>query len=155
MTDTKNHIAGIAGSLEGRVFTPNSTAEITEAVELAFDYRGDVTLTLRSGESVTGIFTSTCGRPFLSGLFRNRPMLSAFRIEYRHDCLHRKYGKRKIIEPRCQSQRQQKPVKSSRVQTISEATHSLIVKNKIAFLRQRNHPLSLTRCVCVISLNLV
>ncbi len=54
MTDTKNHIAAIAGSLEGRVFTPNSTLEITEAVELAFDYRGDVTLTLRSGESVTG-----------------------------------------------------------------------------------------------------
>ncbi len=25
-----------------------------EAVELAFDYRGDVTLTLRSGQSVTG-----------------------------------------------------------------------------------------------------
>jgi hypothetical protein len=54
MTDTKNHIAGMAGSLEGRVFTPCSTAEITEAVELAFDYRGDVTLTLRSGQSVTG-----------------------------------------------------------------------------------------------------
>ena len=41
-------------SLEGRLFTPSSNAEITEAVELAFDYRGDVTLTLRSGESVTG-----------------------------------------------------------------------------------------------------
>ena len=54
MTDTKNHVAGMTGSLEGRVFTPSSTAEITEAVELAFDYRGDVTLTLRSGETVTG-----------------------------------------------------------------------------------------------------
>jgi len=54
MTDTKNHIAGMTGSLEGRVFAPSSATEITEAVELAFDYRGDVTLTLRSGESVTG-----------------------------------------------------------------------------------------------------
>jgi hypothetical protein len=54
MTDTKNHIAGIPTSLEGRIFTPNSIAETAEAVELAFDYRGDVTLTLRSGQSVTG-----------------------------------------------------------------------------------------------------
>ncbi|MBH0202546.1 MAG: hypothetical protein HP496_09710 [Nitrospira sp.] len=54
MTDTRHHIAGMTGSLEGRVFTPSSTEEITEAIELAFDYRGDVTLTLRSGESVTG-----------------------------------------------------------------------------------------------------
>ena len=54
MTDTKNHVAGMTSSLEGRVFTPSSPGEITEAVELAFDYRGDVTLTLRSGEAVTG-----------------------------------------------------------------------------------------------------
>ena len=54
MTDTKNHAAPTPGSLEGRVFAPTSVAETTEAVELAFDYRGDVTLTLRSGESVTG-----------------------------------------------------------------------------------------------------
>lgn len=54
MTDTKNHISGAAGSLEGRVFRPASSAETAEAVELAFDYRGDVTLELRSGESVVG-----------------------------------------------------------------------------------------------------
>ena len=54
MTDIKNHAAPTAGSLEGRVFAPTSMAEATEAVELAFDYRGDVTLRLRSGESVTG-----------------------------------------------------------------------------------------------------
>ena len=54
MTDTKNHTITLTGSLEGRVFKPVSQAEITEAVELAFDYRGDVTLTLRSGESVIG-----------------------------------------------------------------------------------------------------
>ncbi|MBK8278360.1 MAG: hypothetical protein IPK92_21715 [Nitrospira sp.] len=54
MTDTKNHIAVSACSLEGRVFAPHSAAETAEAVELAFDYRGDVTVVLRSGESVAG-----------------------------------------------------------------------------------------------------
>jgi hypothetical protein len=54
MTDTKNHAASITGSLEGRVFTPGSMKEAAEAIELAFDYRGDVSLMLRSGESVAG-----------------------------------------------------------------------------------------------------
>ena len=54
MTDTKNHVAGAAGSLEGRVFRSSSLKETAEAVELAFDYRGDVTLELRSGETVVG-----------------------------------------------------------------------------------------------------
>ncbi|MDF0667371.1 MAG: hypothetical protein P0119_15035 [Nitrospira sp.] len=54
MTDTKNHRLTNLGSLEGRVFKPASAAETMEAVELAFDYRGDVTLTLGSGESVAG-----------------------------------------------------------------------------------------------------
>ncbi len=53
MTDTKNHTAGIT-SLESRVFKPTSAIETAEAVELAFDYRGDVTLTLRSGQSISG-----------------------------------------------------------------------------------------------------
>ena len=54
MTDTKNHSGGQGGSLEGRVFRPASCDEVAEAVELAFDYRGDVTLTLKSGESLSG-----------------------------------------------------------------------------------------------------
>ena len=55
MTDTKNHRdGGVAGSLEGRVFQPASFAELAEAVELAFDYRGDVTVSLQSGESLNG-----------------------------------------------------------------------------------------------------
>ncbi len=54
MTDTKNHTVAAAGSLEGRVFRPASSAETAEAVELAFDYRGDVTLELKSGESIVG-----------------------------------------------------------------------------------------------------
>ena len=54
MTDTKNHVAGAVGSMEGRVFRPSSLKETAEAVELAFDYRGDVTFELRSGETVVG-----------------------------------------------------------------------------------------------------
>lgn len=55
MTDTKGHsFGGVAGSLEGRVFQPASFAELAEAVELAFDYRGDVTVSLKSGESLSG-----------------------------------------------------------------------------------------------------
>jgi hypothetical protein len=54
MTDTKNHIVGSAGSLEGRLFQPASPAELVEAIELAFDYRGDVTIGLRTGESIMG-----------------------------------------------------------------------------------------------------
>src|SRR5256885_4169477 len=55
MTDTKNHSnGGVTGSLEGRVFHPAAFAELAEAVELAFDYRGDVTVSLKSGESLSG-----------------------------------------------------------------------------------------------------
>jgi hypothetical protein len=54
MTDTKNHSGRQNGSLEGRVFKPASFDEVAEAVDLAFDYRGDVTLSLKSGESLCG-----------------------------------------------------------------------------------------------------
>ena len=54
MTDTKNHSGGATGSPEGRVFQPASFSELAEAVEVAFDYRGDVTVTLKSGESLCG-----------------------------------------------------------------------------------------------------
>ena len=54
MTDTKNHTATGPGSLEGRIFRPASRAELVEAIELAFDYRGDVTIGLSSGEAVVG-----------------------------------------------------------------------------------------------------
>ena len=36
------------------MFQPASFAELAEAVELAFDYRGDVTVSLKSGESLSG-----------------------------------------------------------------------------------------------------
>lgn len=55
MTDTKTHSESInAGPLQGRRFIPLSFNEMVEAIELAFDYRGDVTVALRSGEEVSG-----------------------------------------------------------------------------------------------------
>jgi hypothetical protein len=54
MTDTKNHTVPGSASLERRVFRPTSRAEVAEAVELAFDYRGDVTVDLTTGGSVVG-----------------------------------------------------------------------------------------------------
>lgn len=53
MTDSKYHTPEHA-RLQGRVFRPATPAELAEAVELAFDYRGDVTLVLKSGETVVG-----------------------------------------------------------------------------------------------------
>jgi hypothetical protein len=55
MTDTKNHSAGSeSGRLEGRLFRPASLAEAAEAIELAFDYRGDVTILLKTGARIEG-----------------------------------------------------------------------------------------------------
>lgn len=53
MTDTKQH-GPEEGSLQGRVFRPTDSNELAEAVELVFDYRGDVTLGLTSGETIEG-----------------------------------------------------------------------------------------------------
>ncbi len=53
MTDTKAHTTG-SSSLEGKTFRPTGPKEIAEVVELAFDYRGDVTIELISGESFVG-----------------------------------------------------------------------------------------------------
>lgn len=53
MTDAKYH-APETGSLEGRVLYPATPAELSKAVELAFDYRGDITVELKSGNRVTG-----------------------------------------------------------------------------------------------------
>lgn len=41
-------------NLQGRIFRPANDAERRQAVEIAFDYRGDVTLELASGETITG-----------------------------------------------------------------------------------------------------
>ncbi|HZS12695.1 MAG TPA: hypothetical protein VFA38_10630 [Nitrospirales bacterium] len=53
MTDSKYHTPE-TGSLEGRSFRPATAEERAEAVERAFDFRGDVTIELRSGAVVEG-----------------------------------------------------------------------------------------------------
>jgi hypothetical protein len=85
MTDTKNHTGAAAGSLEGRVFRPGSSDETAEAVELAFDYRGDVTLELKSGESVVGYLfnrEATGTDPWIEIFPENNPVPR--RILYHH-----------------------------------------------------------------------
>lgn len=63
MTDTKNHgEGGGQGSLEGQVFYPASIGEASEAVELAFDYRGDVTIELDSGKRIEGYVFNRSGK---------------------------------------------------------------------------------------------
>jgi hypothetical protein len=67
MTDAKYHTPE-AGALEGRVFCPTTPAELAEAVDLAFDYRGDVTLQLQSGAMIEGYLFNrnpSGSRPFL------------------------------------------------------------------------------------------
>ncbi|HEY4084354.1 MAG TPA: hypothetical protein VGM43_00385 [Bryobacteraceae bacterium] len=41
-------------NLQGRVFESASENELREALEKAFDYRGDVTITLKNGSSIEG-----------------------------------------------------------------------------------------------------
>lgn len=53
MTDSKHHGPEL-DTLEGRVFRPATWTEVAEAVEQAFDYRGDITLELTSGETIEG-----------------------------------------------------------------------------------------------------
>ena len=41
-------------SIEGSVVRPATAMELAKAIDLAFDYRGDVTIELKSGERVEG-----------------------------------------------------------------------------------------------------
>ena len=54
--DIKTQPAAKAGSLEGTVFEIHSEADRIEAIDKAFDYRGDVTLTLSNGPLECFIF---------------------------------------------------------------------------------------------------
>lgn len=63
-------------NLAGRVFRPANDAERHQAVEIAFDYRGDVTLELVSGETISGyIFNrnSAADSPFLQLFPKDQP----------------------------------------------------------------------------------
>ncbi len=75
MTDDK-YRAPESMTLEGRVFCPATLAELIEAVEQAFDYRGDVMLELTSGVKVEGyVFNRypSGPRPFLQLFPKQEP----------------------------------------------------------------------------------
>ncbi|MGI4854049.1 MAG: hypothetical protein ACRYF4_08420 [Janthinobacterium lividum] len=61
-------------NLEGWIPELATDAEIRDSLEKAFDYRGDVTLTLRSGEVVEGyIFDRRTGKTLTDSLVRVVP----------------------------------------------------------------------------------
>lgn len=41
-------------NLEGAIFHPETQEKLEKAIDLAFDYRGDITIELKSGERVKG-----------------------------------------------------------------------------------------------------
>ena len=60
--------------LQGKVFESVSDAELIEALEKAFDYRGDVTIKLKSGDSVEGyIFDRRTGPTLADSVVRLFP----------------------------------------------------------------------------------
>ncbi len=61
-------------NLQGRVFESVSDAELAEALEKAFDYRGDVTITLKDGSAVEGyIFDRRTGATLADSVVRLFP----------------------------------------------------------------------------------
>ncbi len=82
MTDSKTHTPEQL-ALEGRTFRPGSPAELAEAIEQAFDYRGDVTLTLRSGRSIEGyLFNRIATGPVPTVQFYPQDQAGAIDIPY-------------------------------------------------------------------------
>jgi len=67
-------------SLQGWVPELASEAELSAALEQAFDYRGDITLTLKSGETIAGyIFDRVTGASLADSFLRILPQNGAER----------------------------------------------------------------------------
>ena len=65
-----------SNSFEGRVFTPASHAELVEAVEQAFDYRGNVSVELTTGKTIEGYVANRdagAAEPFLQIFPKDEP----------------------------------------------------------------------------------
>jgi hypothetical protein len=61
-------------NLQGRVWEPSTEDELREGLEKAFDYRGDVTITLRNGTAVEGyIFDRRVGATLADSCVRLFP----------------------------------------------------------------------------------
>ena len=61
-------------NIQGKAFAAASEKELREALEKAFDYRGDVTITLKSGSAIEGyIFDRRTGATLAESLVRLFP----------------------------------------------------------------------------------
>ena len=61
-------------NLQGKAFEAASEEELREGLEKAFDYRGDVTITLKNGSAVEGyIFDRRTGKTLAESLVRLFP----------------------------------------------------------------------------------
>ena len=68
-------------NLQGRVWEPASEDELREGIEKAFDYRGDVTIHLKSGSAVEGyIFDRRSGPTLADSCVRLFPKGDAAKI---------------------------------------------------------------------------
>jgi hypothetical protein len=66
----EEHLGVVHENLEGWVPTLASVSEIHEAVEKAFDYRGDLTITLQDGQKIEGyIFDRKIKGPAVTDCF--------------------------------------------------------------------------------------
>ena len=80
---TPHHFPSESDSLEGRVFRPATVLELREAVEQAFDYRGDVLLELSSGKRVEGYVSNRDAQavePFLEMFPKDEPGIHIIRF---------------------------------------------------------------------------
>ena len=69
-SNAEEHLGVVHENLEGWVPTLASVSEIHEAVEKAFDYRGDLTITLKDGQKIEGyIFDRKIKGPSLTDCF--------------------------------------------------------------------------------------
>jgi len=65
--ETKSHLDADQPTLEGWIPPLATDAEVRDALEKAFDYRGDVTLTLKDGQQIEGyVFDRQCTGPTLA-----------------------------------------------------------------------------------------
>jgi hypothetical protein len=67
---TEEHLGFVHEELEGWIPTISRESEIREALEKAFDYRGDLTITLKSGQKIEGyVFDRKIKGPSLAECF--------------------------------------------------------------------------------------
>jgi hypothetical protein len=68
--DSEEHLGTVHENLEGWIPPSSTDAEVREALEKAFDYRGDLTITLKDGRKIEGyVFDRKAAGPKLSDCF--------------------------------------------------------------------------------------